>query len=427
MRPAQSIPDVRTGAFEQVMERAVTAENWAAAMAAVEANAGAAGPDGMSTGELKAHLQRHRDGIVRKLLEGRYRPAAARRVEIAKASGGTRGLHIPNVVDRFVQQLLLQALTPLLDPMMSASSFGFRPGRSAHQAVEQARSYAREGYDWVVDLDIEQFFDRVNHDVLMHRLSREVGDKRVLRLIGAMLRAGHILPDGQVQASTAGTPQGGPLSPLLANWYLDALDRELSRRGLRFCRYADDCNIYVRSQAAAERVLESLRGWLDRRLKLTVHPSKSGVGRPWERKFLGFTLSIGLLIAVSGASLARYQERVREHFTGRDGGTTVQLRDDWQAYVRGWWGYYRLAEDRSAFAALEGWTRRHMRKCFWQRWHSTAGRYGHLRRLGASEKLARAAFSRRGAWRMARNGALHSTLTNRTLHHYGFLVPTDLG
>lgn len=410
-----------------VMEEVISAENWRKALAAVVANRGAAGPDGMRTSELAGHLERHGGEISRKLLEGRYRPGAARRVEIPKASGGTRGLSVPNVVDRFVQQLLLQALTPRLDPQMSASSYGFRPGRSAHDAVKQAQAYARAGYDWVVDLDIEKFFDRVNHDVLMHRLSREVDDRRILRLIGQMLRAGCILPDGEVKASEQGTPQGGPLSPLLANLYLDALDRELARRGLRFCRYADDCNIYVRSRSAAQRVATGVAAWLQRHLKLTVNASKSGIGRAWERTFLGFTLTLTLLIAIAAGSLERYRDMVREHYTGRDGGTTVQLRDAWLPKVRGWWSYYRLAEDRRPVEALSGWTRRHMRKSFWLRWHSTAGRTRHLRRLGldaATSALAGA--STRGAWRLAGASCLQRTLSTATLRRYGFLVPPDL-
>ena len=409
------------------MEAVVSAENWRKALAAVVANRGAPGPDGMRTSELAGHLERHGETIVRKLLEGRYRPTAARRVEIPKASGGTRGLNVPNVVDRFVQQLLLQALTPQLDPQMSASSYGFRPGRSAHDAVKQAREYARAGYAWVVDLDIEKFFDRVNHDVLMHRLSRDVEDRRILRLIGQMLRAGCILPDGEVKPSEMGTPQGGPLSPLLANLYLDALDQELTRRGLRFCRYADDCNIYVRSQSSAERVAESVTTWLKRHLKLTVNATKSGVGRAWERTFLGFTLTMTLMIAIAAGSLDRYRDMVREHYTGRDGGPTVQLRDTWEAKVKGWWNYYRLAEYRQPVQALSGWTRRHMRKCFWQRWHSAKGRYRHFRKLGLSHELAKAGYSSRGAWRMARNGAMNKALSNATLKRYGFIVPTDLG
>lgn len=413
--------------LETVMEQAVSALCWEAAQEAVIGNRGAAGPDGMPVTALRAHLQKHGESIKRKLVSGGYLPAAARRVEIVKPNGGTRGLNIPNVVDRFVQQLLVQVLTPQLDPRMSTSSFGFRPGRSAHDAVRQAQAYAREGYDWVVDMDIEAFFDRVNHDVLMRRLTRDVQDRRALKLINRMLSAGHILPQGEVVRSEQGTPQGGPLSPLLSNLYLDALDCELTKRGLRFCRYADDCNIYVGSRQAGERVLAGVSAWLSKHLKLTVHPGKSGVGRAWERKFLGFTLTLALLITVSGASIARYQDRVRQHFDARNSVTSVELRDGWERYVRGWWGYYRLSEDRRAITHWERWTRRHIRKCFWQRWHSVQGRYRNLRLLGLAPAQAGVAHSSRGAWRLAGGRALQTALSNRVLRRYRFFVPTDLG
>lgn len=413
--------------LETVMEAAVSAECWEAALQAVISNRGAAGPDGMPVTALRTHLVQHGEAIKRKLLSGAFIPAPARRVEIAKPSGGTRGLSIPNVVDRFVQQLLVQVLTPHLDPQMSASSYGFRPGRSAHDAVRQAQAYAREGSDWVVDMDIEAFFDRVNHDVLMRRLAGVVRDRRALKLVNRMLTAGHILPQGEVVRSEQGTPQGGPLSPLLSNLYLDALDRELTKRGLRFCRYADDCNIYVSSRQAGERVLGSVSAWLMKHLKLTVHPGKSGVGRAWERKFLGFTLTAALLLMVSGASLARYQDRVREHFTARHSVTSAELRDGWERYVRGWWGYYRISEDRRSVTRWEGWTRRHIRKCFWQRWHSVKGRHRNLLRLGVRPALAGVAHSGRGAWRIARGSAMQQGLSNRVLRQHGFYVPTDLG
>lgn len=412
--------------LESVMEEAVRSDCWEAAQAAVIGNRGAAGPDGMPVTALRAHLLKHGEAIKRKLLTGSYIPAAARRVEIAKPNGGTRGLTIPNVVDRFVQQLLVQVLTPHLDPQMSASSFGFRPGRSAHDAVRQAQAYAREGYDWVVDMDIEAFFDRVNHDVLMRRLTRDVQDRRALKLINRMLSAGHVLPHGEVVRSDEGTPQGGPLSPLLSNLYLDALDVELTKRGLRFCRYADDCNIYVGSQAAGNRVLAGVSAWLSKHLKLTVHPGKSGVGRAWERKFLGFTLTLSLLITLSGVSIARYQDRVREHFDARRSVTSIELRDGWERYVRGWWGYYRLSEDRRSIKSWEGWTRRHIRKCFWQRWHSVKGRYRNLRQLGIDPVLARVTTSGRGAWGIARGPAMQRALSNRVLRKYRYFVPTDL-
>lgn len=413
--------------LETVMERAVSAEVWEAAQTAVIQNRGTAGPDGMPVTELRAHLLRHGEAIKRKLLAGTYIPAAARRVEIPKANGGTRQLSVPNVVDRFVQQLLTQVLTQHIDPQMSPWSYGFRPGRSAHDAVRQAQAYAREGHDWVVDMDIEAFFDRVNHDVLMRRLTRDVQDRRALKLINRMLTAGHILPTGEVVRSTEGTPQGGPLSPLLSNLYLDALDRELMKRGLRFCRYADDCNIYVGSQQAAERVLTGITAWLSKHLKLTVHPVKSGIGRSWERKFLGFTLTVALLITLPMATIERYQTRVRDIFDARHSLSTEARRDRWESYVRGWWGYFHLAEDRTPIAYREGWTRRHMRKCFWQRWHSAPGRYRNLIKLGLSPTLAGIAHSSRGAWRIAGGTAMQRALSNRTLHRYRFFVPTDLG
>lgn len=413
--------------LEQVMEQAVSPACWEAAQKAVIQNRGAAGPDGMPVTELRAHLLKHGEAIKRKLLAGTYIPAAAKRVEIPKANGGTRKLSVPNVVDRFVQQLLTQVLTQHIDPQMSPSSYGFRPGRSAHDAVRQAQAYAREGYDWVVDMDIEAFFDRVNHDVLMRRLTRDVQDRRALKLINRMLTAGHILPTGEVVHSTEGTPQGGPLSPLLSNLYLDALDRELMKRGLRFCRYADDCNIYVGSEQAAQRVLTGITAWLSKHLKLTAHPIKSGVGRSWERKFLGFTLTVGLMLTLPMVTIKRYQSRVRDIFDARKSLTSTELRDRWEVYVRGWWGYFHIAEDRRPIKDREGWTRRHIRKYFWQRWHSAEGRYRRLRSLGLNRTQARVARSGQGAWRLAGSHALQHALSNTVLRKYRFFVPTDLG
>lgn len=413
--------------LDQVMEVAVSAAVWEAAQRAVIKNRGKAGPDGMPVTELRAHLLQHGEAIKRKLLAGTYIPAPARRVEIPKASGGTRKLSVPNVVDRFVQQLLTQVLTSHIDPQMSPWSYGFRPGRSAHDAVRQAQAYAREGYDWVVDMDIEAFFDRVNHDVLMRRLTRDVQDRRALKLINRMLTAGHILPEGEVIRTVEGTPQGGPLSPLLSNLYLDALDRELTKRGLRFCRYADDCNIYVGSPQAAERVLSGISAWLSKHLKLTVHPVKSGIGRSWERKFLGFMLTATLLITLPMTTIERYQDRVRDIFNAGHGLSSEARRDRWESYVRGWWGYFRLAEDRKPIERWEGWTRRHMRKCFWQRWHSAKGRYRRLIQLGLNPELAGVARSGRGAWRIAKDKAMQRALSNRTFRRYRFFVPTDLG
>jgi group II intron reverse transcriptase/maturase len=321
--------------------------------------------------------------------------------------------------------MLLQALQPIFDPTFSPHSYGFRPGRSAHDAVRAAQTYAQSGKDWVVDMDITKFFDHVNHDILMTRLGQTVRDKRVLRLIGRYLRAG-VMIEGVVQASEEGTPQGGPLSPLLANIYLDALDQELARRGLAFCRYADDCNIYVRSPRAAERVLESLTIWINKHLRLEVNASKSGVGRPWERKFLGFTINPEGKIEVAPKSVDRFEQKVRELWRSCQSLSSNELRDRWCAYVQGWWAYYGLAEHRRNIFGLEGWIRRHIRSCFWQRWHDWRGRLRKLRQLGLSERLAKVAHSGRGAWRIAASPSLQTALSNAVLRRWGFVMPSDL-
>lgn len=409
------------------MEKAVGPTNWEQALGAVIRNQGAPGPDGMTVQQLEPHLGVHGETIRRRLLEGRYQPGAARRRDIAKPNGGTRPLSIPNVQDRFVGQLLLGVLQPLFEPSFSAHSYGFRPGRSAHQAVETARAYAKEGYTWVVDMDITQFFDHVNHDLLMSRLAKRVKDKRVLRLIGAFLRAGVVMPEGVLVRSEEGTPQGGPLSPLLANVYLDALDRELDKRGLRYVRYADDCNIYVRSEAAAQRVLAGLTQWIGRHLRLQVNPSKSGTGRPWERKFLGFVILTTMLIGIAPKNLARFEDRTRQLWDARQSLTSEELRDQWRDYLRGWWAYHRLAEDRRPLFDTEPWIRRHIRKCFWLRWHKADGRYAALVALRVPpERARRAAYTSGGAWRMARHPAMHEALSNQRLRQTQMLMPSDL-
>jgi group II intron reverse transcriptase/maturase len=291
--------------------------------------------------------------------------------------------------------------------------------------MRAAQTYVQAGKDWVVDMDITQFFDHVNHDLLMHRLGQTIRDKRVLGLIGRYLRAG-IMIEGVVQVSEEGTPQGGPLSPLLANIYLDALDRELVRRGLAFCRYADDCNIYVSSQRAAERVLESIGAWIGKHLRLEINANKSGAGRPWERKFLGFTINSNGKIAVAPKSVERFEQKVRELWRSCQSRSSSELRDGWRAYVRGWWAYYGLAEDRRNVFGLEGWIRRHIRKCFWERWHGWRGRLRKLRALGLQGPLLRVAHSSRGAWRIAASPSLHTALSNKVLRRWGFVMPSDL-
>ena len=411
--------------YEKLMEAVVTDENYRLALGAVKRNQGAAGIDRMTTAQLEPHLQANWWILKDKLLKGTYVPSPVRRVEIPKPSGGTRMLGIPTVQDRFIQQLLLQALTPIFDPQFSEHSYGFRPGRSAQDAVRAAQQYAQGGKDWVVDIDITKFFDHVNHDILMGRIAPAIGDRRVLHLIGNYLRRGAMV-DGLVEASVEGTPQGGPLSPLLANIYLDALDKELERRGHRFCRYADDCNIYVGSQTAAERTLTSIQGWIEKHLRLKVNAAKSGTGRVWERKFLGFRLDRQKRIGIAPESLERLKAKVREMWRGNQSRSSEQLRDHWGRYIRGWWGYFRLAEARHPLRDIEGWVRRHIRKCFWLRWHDRRGRERRLRRLGLKGTALGVATSSRGAWRVAAQPELHRALSNSVLRRYGFLVPSDL-
>lgn len=407
------------------MDEVVTEENRALALQAVTRNKGAAGIDRMTTKELESHLQAHWENIKAKLLTGTYVPTPVRRVEIPKPSGGTRMLGIPTVQDRFIQQMLLQALTPIFESMFSEHSYGFRPGRKAQDAVRAAQKYAQEGKDWVVDIDITKFFDHVNHDILMGRIGNVIRDKRVLSLIGKYLRRGAML-EGVVMASAEGTPQGGPLSPLLANIYLDALDKELDQRGHCYCRYADDCNIYVSSEAAAERTLASIRNWIEKHLRLKVNEAKSGTGRCWERKFLGFRLNRKLQIGIAPESLQRLKAKVRELWRGRQSKTSEELREAWRKYIRGWWGYFQLAADRRSINRLEGWIRRHIRKCFWLRWHSRKGRERKLRSLGVKGRLLQVASSVRGAWRIAAAHAMQASLTNAVLRATGFLMPSDL-
>lgn len=407
------------------MEEVVRQDNATAAWLAVKRNGGSPGIDGMTTGQLGGHIRAHWDSIQTKLLLGTYRPSPVRRVEIPKPNGGTRLLGIPTVMDRWIQQMLLQVLQPIFDPTFSEHSYGFRPKRGAHEAVRAAQRYVQEAKDWVVDMDITKFFDHVHHDILMNRIGQTVRDKRVLKLIGAYLRAG-VLIEGVAVRSEEGTPQGGPLSPLLANIYLDKLDKELEGRGLAFCRYADDCNIYVGSQRAAQRVLASVSAWVRKHLRLEVNADKSGTGRPWERKFLGFRINPEGKIEAAPQSVERMQNKVRELWRSCQSLTSEQLRENWRAYIQGWWAYFKLAEERRNIFELEGWIRRHIRKCFWQRWHDSRGRLRALRRLGLGGRMLKVARSSRGAWRLARTGSLQTALSNALLRRYGFVMPSDL-
>lgn len=396
---------------EHLMEQVVARENMLAALRRVEQNGGAPGTDGMDVDDLRAHLKGHWESIKAALLADRYKPQPVRRVEIPKPDGGVRLLGIPNVVDRLIQQAILQVLTPIIDPTFSEQSFGFRPGRSAHDAVRCAQAFIEAGNDWVVDIDLEKFFDRVNHDKLMVRVWRYVRDKRVLHVIRRYLQAGALL-NGVVVASEEGTPQGGPLSPLLANIMLDDLDRYLTERGHRFCRYADDCNIYVRSERAGERVMANTCRFLEERLSLKVNRAKSAVDRPRNRKFLGYSFfrRLGVKLRVSSKSIARFKMRVRE-LTSRSNGWGMERRIvALNRFIRGWAQYYRLAEARSIFEDLDGWLLRRLRQCQWKQWKRVRTRFRELRALKLQEWHVRElAFSRKAYWRIA-GGPLNSAM-----------------
>ncbi|MFO7857656.1 MAG: group II intron reverse transcriptase/maturase [Ectothiorhodospiraceae bacterium] len=371
-------------------------------------NKGAPGVDGVTVGQFHVYLKAHWPVIREQLETGRYRPAPVRKVEIPKPGGGWRMLGIPTVVDRFIQQALHQVLSPLFEGAFSEHSYGFRPGRSAGQAVCAARGYIEQGRRWVVDVDLEKFFDRVNHDVLMARVARVVNDRRVLRLIRRYLQAG-IMEGGVATARTEGTPQGGPLSPLLSNILLTDLDRELERRGHRFCRYADDCNVYVHSRRAGERVLASMTRFLEQRLRLRVNRAKSTVARPWERSFLGYTVcnrKRNVRLRVAAEPIERLKATVKAVLRRGRGCSIRRTIGELAPKLRGWVGYFRHAGVKSVFEALDAWLRRHLRKILWRQWKRPLRRARMLMRLGLTEERAwRSATNGRGPWWNA--GASH--------------------
>jgi RNA-directed DNA polymerase len=411
----------QTSETESLMEQVVARENMLAALRRVESNKGAPGNDGMTVGQLRGHLKTDWEHIKTALLSDAYKPQTVRRVEIPKPDGGVRLLGIPSVVDRLIQQALLQVLTPIFDPTFSDFSFGFRPGRSAHDAVKLAREYIEAGHDWVVDIDLAKFFDHVNHDKLMVRIWRRVGDKRVLHLIRRYLQAGVML-NGVVVATEEGTPQGGPLSPLLANIMLDDLDKLLEERGHRFCRYADDCNIYVRSQRAGERVMSTVRHFIEGRLGLRINEEKSKVDRPRNRKFLGFSFfrRNGVQFRVAPKTIERFKARVRE-ITARSNGWSMERRiRALYVYGRGWMQYFRLARTPSVYRDLDGWVLRRLRLCQWKQWKRCRTRVRELRALKLPEWVClEFAFSRKGYWRMA-SGPMNSAMPRRYWTARGF-------
>jgi RNA-directed DNA polymerase len=404
----------------QLMEEVCNRENLEKAWKRVRGNKGGPGVDGMTINAAKDFLRERWPSIRSQLLEGSYQPHPVKRVEIPKPDGGVRKLGVPCVVDRLIQQAMLQVLQEQWDPTFSESSFGFRPERSAHQAVAQAQSYVAEGYGVVVDLDLEKFFDRVNHDSLMARVAARVSDKRVLKLIRAFLNAG-VMEDGLVHPADEGTPQGGPLSPLLSNLVLDDLDKELTRRGHRFCRYADDCNIYVRSRRAGERVMASVSRYLTNKLRLKVNEAKSAVAQPEERKFLGFSISNdGSKRRIAPQALAKFKTRIRD-LTRRTRGVSVQkLIKELRPYLVGWRSYFGFCQTPRVLTDLEAWIRRRLRMYIWRQWKNGQNRFKELRRLGVPKfQAAPAAGSSKGYWRMSHHPVVQLALRNQYFDSLG--------
>ena len=407
-KPITDSPASERRLMEEVCER----RNLQQALQRVLANDGSPGVDGMPTRKLPKYLKQHWPAIREQLLSGTYRPQPVKRVEIPKPDGGVRKLGVPTALDRFIQQAILQVLQPQWDPTFSEQSFGFRPGRSAHQAVAQAQAYIAEGYGWVVDLDLEKFFDRVNHDMLMARVARRVSDKRMLKLLRSFLNAG-VMENGLVGPTDEGTPQGGPLSPLLSNLMLDDLDQELARRGLRFVRYADDCNIYVRSVRAGQRVMQSITRFLTTKLKLKVNETKSAVARPKERKFLGFSFTSGRQPKrrIAPKALDRFQERIRELTCRTRGVSLERMIEQLTRYLTGWRAYFGFCQTPSVLRDLDSWIRRRLRSVLWKQWKRGPRRFAELRARGVGKDLAaQTAGSPHGPWRLARSPGLNFAL-----------------
>jgi RNA-directed DNA polymerase len=405
---------------DRMMEEICEWENLKEAIRQVKANKGSAGVDGLSVSQLPDYQQLL--AIREQLLKGTYEPKPVRRVEIAKPDGGMRKLGIPTVLDRFVQQAVMQVLQKQWDRTFSDSSYGFRPGRSAHQAVAQAQQYIAGGHGWVVDLDLEKFFDRVNHDKLMGQIAKRVRDKRLLKLIRAFLNAG-VMENGLVSPSVEGTPQGGPLSPLLSNLVLDELDRELERRGHRFVRYADDCNIYVRSERAGQRVMDSVRHFIATKLKLQVNEKKSAVAKPQQRKFLGFSFTGGSQIRrrIAPQAVERFKERIRDITLRAKSVSLDQTMAALAPYMRGWRGYFGFCETPSVLIDLTGWVRSRLRAALWRQWKTPSRRRSVLIDLGVRGALAATtAGSSRGPWHLARSKALTIGLSNEYFRSRGF-------
>lgn len=405
-----------------MLERILSRENLLLALQRVEKNKGSHGVDGMQVESLRMYFVEQWHNLKEQLLTGTYFPHPVRRVEIPKPNGGIRKLGIPTVIDRFLQQAIAQVLTQIYDPTFSDHSYGFRPNKRGHDAVRKARSYLKEGKRWVVDIDLEKFFDKVNHDRLMQKLSERVKDRRVLQLIRRYLQAG-AMEQGLIQPNSEGTPQGGPLSPLLSNIVLDELDNELESRGLSFVRYADDCNIYVRSKRAGLRAMENITRFIEDKLKLKVNEQKSAVDRPWKRKFLGFSFTLNKespKIRIHKESIKRFKQRIRE-LTSRKNSIDMERRiERLNRYLVGWLGYYQLAETPSIFQQMDSWIRRRLRMIRWKEWKKTKAKYTNLKKLGIDRwKAWEWANSRKAYWRISSSPILHRALGNKYWQRQG--------
>lgn len=422
-----SVSDGARALTVNLMERVCEPSNLNQAYKRVKGNKGAPGVDGMSVETALAWLKEHKARLIQSLLDGSYQPSPVRGVDIPKPNGGTRELGIPTVVDRIVQQAILQVLEPVFEPTFSPYSYGFRPGRSAHDAVTQARKYVAEGKEFVVDMDLEKFFDRVNHDILMSRLARRIADKRLLRIVRRFLQAG-MMKDGVVMERAKGTPQGGPLSPLLSNILLTDLDEELTRRGHSFCRYADDCNIYVASQAAAERVLASMTRWLEDKLHLQVNLKKSAAAPTFERKFLGFRLESGGRLQIAKESRERLRRKLAELTKRRTPRSIEVIAKSLTPVLRGWGNYFRIAESKSLFRETDKWLRRRLRAIRLHQCKRAPARARFLMGLGvpqvASWKLAK---SGKGMWRLSSSPPAHQGMNKQWFDHLGLFSLETLG
>ncbi len=397
---------------ETLLEQVLKSGNISRAWKQVKTNGGAPGMDGITIEEFPALMRKEWPTIRRAILEGTYHPSPVKRVEIPKRQGGKRPLGIPTVLDRVIQQAISQVLTPIFDPEFSESSFGFRPGRSAHQAVYQVREYLKEGYTTMVDVDLEKFFDRVDHDVLMSRVSRKVRDKRLLRLIGKFLRSG-VMVDKAIQPTKEGVPQGGPLSPILSNILLDALDKELERRGHRFARYADDFVILVKTPRAGERLLTGITSFLERKLKLQVNGAKSKVAKASQCVFLGFTFK-RTRIYWSDQSFDDFKHQLKR-YTSRSWGVSMEYRvTKLNEYIRGWINYYGISEYYSPLPELDSWLRRRIRMCLWKQWRYVRTKVRELLTMGTYKRTAiLTALSRKSYWKLSRTLATHTGMTNK--------------